>query len=577
MATINNIEKYNYQLGDTGLGFSSLNVFTSAASEGFEGTITDLIRDTADKYAGGLGDQDVIKGSEANAMYNLSDEVKFKEDEDVPLYKVEDVGERHIERTLNEAELNLAKQTNAGGFTGFVGQLAGGMLDIGVFAGGKLGAFAVSKVPALANATSGLGTFTKAAVDNMIGAALIDAPALAINRAMHNEDFRKDEYLMMVGGAGLLGGAFGVGAKMVRGMRSQLGDNADEIMQTVEGIRRYRKKRGTNFDVDTTTSINDTDIIIDVRNREIHTLRSHQNEYEFSPVLDAETVKTKTYYGSYSKGTAKLYQDSGMGSGALFFSDNPNIMENAVNSLDNMKKGNVVSFNVNQANIAGSAEFPTIKEKIIEKYPHTASKIADLDDPHEIMAELSEVLDKHVDAAFVFNKAAIDAGFDGYAAKGFDLKGENTHNGLVLLDKRSFGIKTKNKMTKFNSEGLNLDPDMVTKLGEYEGANIAPDDVVAQELNAQAAMDAERMVTRNEDKIEPPSYDTKTATAISASEDSVTMDIRAAEMREYIASAELTPAQRESLEIQLKLIDDPSTTDKVLKGFEQCVLGGTGV
>lgn len=586
MQPINNadLQRYAFQMSDSDIGISTGNAFGAGFSEGFEGTVTDLVGDSITKLVGSANETEFLSGSDVNEYYNLPDETRFQDDEQVPKYKAEMVGERSVQRRLNESEMELAKQTTSGTVAQFLGNLAGGMADpIGMPIGAGVGKLAMKAVPALSvlaqqafKNRSIIQTFGAEAIENVIGAAIVDAPALMINRAMHEEDFRTDEYLMMVAGAGVLGGTIGTGIKMrqAKALRSTLGDNAQEIVDGINNARTYGKNKGIEID--------ETEILA-VKNRELHTTRTHQTEYEFSEVLDTETALQKTYYGSYSDNTAKMYQDSSMGGGAMFFSDNPNLMENAVNSLDNMKKGSVVPINLNTQKIAGSAELDAIKINMIEKYPELENVLNDLDDVHDIIAHVSEVLNPGniekgktiIDGAFVFNKAVLDSGFDGYTARGLNIMGENTHNGLVLLDKRAFGIKTDQKLVKFTGEGVKFDESIVSKGGEFRGMDIAEGDTVASDLNKQASESMERLVQGKQVPDNTPEPDpAKVKAAYDNGDSSYELDSKIEEIREYMNTSDLTPAQKDSLETSFKLIESPETADKFQELYKVCKFGG---
>lgn len=567
------MEVYNERIAGAALGVDLGGSFASSVAEGFQGNVTDTIIDFTKNMIYGSDDGPKLTGKEVNEMYGLDEDLSFDADEEVDSYRAEAIGERHKQKLANNLEMNYASEVDSlAGVTNFVGGLVGGMADpVGIVAGNVVGGLVISSMakyaPAVAKIAKASTIGQKMALEateNVIGAVFIDSGALYANKKLHMEEVEFDEFVGLVAGSAIAGAGFGAVKGLVSNFRTRMGDNAQGLLNDMLKQEAYANFKGANVS---------TDHIVNMKSIELYDVRDGQTAYNYTPVTSTADVKSKTFFASRIRNEGKMYQDSRMGGGAYFFSDNSNLMNNAVHSLDNKKSGKVMEISINEnTKIAGPDEVDTIKGFLKEKYDIDIPK--DFNDAHEIITHLDDVLPENVDSRYVFNKSIIDAGYDGYSAKGYSLKGEESHNGLVMLDKRSFGIETKNKFSHLNKEGMRFDSDLLTKVNEIDTMPVNKDSIQSKEITTKMQAEQKAIVEQLDTSkpTEPElDFDIEESKAISAS-DSVSTNKQYDDFKAVLSGME-DVKYREKVMAQLSVLDSDESMAKIAQAFETCRIG----
>lgn len=450
--------------------YSKWEVFRDGIAQGFEENVTGTLGSFTKAIANDVGiamgvvDNVNLPAEEVNAKYNLTGDKAFKEGEIVPQYYAEMVGEQAIADSNRESLMRFAETQGGAGVVNFFGNLVGGMADpIGVLAGnavGKLGFNLLgSGLVKAAESADEIGTVGKAVlnagaagfkkleatnqlgrdfVESFVGAAIVDAPAYALNASIYREELEADEYIKMVAMTSVAGTALPALGRKLGGkgflgqIKTTYGDNAEAFLQLSHEMKAFEKKTGQ--------LVNDS-ALLEAFNEELHGLRAGQKAYTYEPVQSFFEIPKHKYYTSHRAGDVKLYQDSRMGSGSLFITDNRNLVENAAYSKDGKTKGSVLEVDLGDAKIAGPEHLGDIANGVLAKHGLSLKDIGEFSDIHEFRIGLERALPDGVDASFAINKVVTELGYDGYHAPGTDLLGKRTHNGVVLLDSRAFGAE----------------------------------------------------------------------------------------------------------------------------------------
>lgn len=405
-----------------------------------------------------------MKGADANAKYQLQGEYSFDEDETINEVEAQIRQERKLEKERIDA---LTDDVNArhpvmGRVSSFFGGIAGGMADpVGLVVGAGVGSLAakaggramVAAGKALnqrsfirgaktllrqKEALSNTALAVREGVEATVGILAVDAPALALQKDMYNEDGLERETMFMLLGGALGSAALSVGVrKAQKHLGNTTGDNAkkaiDDMVEHIEAEQKMDVKHNPDF-------------VPDVHETVITTPRDGQLEYNYEPIASGAQARETAWYAVEDTGKGKIFSGNKRGLGAVELVDTPNHNVNYAKDVGDTEvklKVHKVALNAETNLFDGGDESIAamgyslrsfITNNFKDRYFELSAgidKVRTIDDLTDFLGNIEGIKD----ADLVANQILAKADFDGFITPGLGPKGDAIDNRLFMLDK----------------------------------------------------------------------------------------------------------------------------------------------
>ena len=474
-------------------------------ADSFKATMSDSI--TVDLAVSGKeffrpDEEKTITGDMANQILGKSPDDAYAPDEKFsPDYIDTLIGFKESEEMT---DINYELEGHSAG--SFLGALSGGFATdpLVAVAGAGVGRLAATGIKAarvgtsLKNASKLLrstksfkGALKTELIENLLGTAVVDLPAMNYVRNKRHEEFEVREAATMIIGSTVLGTGLSMGIGKIKGdfkvdpevskstanIESKFGDNTSEAIEIKQGIEQQAKAVNGKASPDFTEKYLD---------KKYTKRRPHQQVYEHVKTT-IDNIKTKKFYTARVVGKDGVVEVSNNGIGSMTFVSDKNIAENAVQVGE--QSGKMYEVDLSDKNLVDGN---TLDDSVKGLFPEATGKIE----------SVSDVIDKLADSGIdnpkeVVNQRLKKAGYDGYfkeTTQGLD----HTIDTVTIFDDRSIDFTKGNKKRLDTGDGISASSKTLNITGESDikSLNDLPDTkkVLEDDLAATAQKEFEEMV-----------------------------------------------------------------------------------